>query len=146
MKETVLKTLQEMGFSLDEIEDFGYIFTHEDFNILYMPDDNEEFLRFSIPNIHEVTEENRSFLLDIVNDVNMFIKYTKTCLFDDSVWTFYEHFLAGEEHLDDVIEHCILVLESTYYLFLRKIDGDDSLPEMDADDETNENSDKKMEE
>ena len=137
-KELILAKIEELGFSIEEAGDFGYVFKFEELTILYMPDDDENFLRFAVPNIYDVTEENKRFVLEVVNDTNMSIKYSKTCVYGDSVWVFYEYRLFGDDNLEDIIEHSMLLLQASYFLFHRKLEGDDTLPGEDEDDNNNE--------
>ena len=137
-KELILAKIEELGFSIEEVGDFGYVFKFEELTILYMPDDDENFLRFAVPNIYDVTDENKRFVLEVVNDTNMSIKYSKTCVYGDSVWVFYEYRLFGEDNLEDIIEHSMLLLQASYFLFHRKLEGDDTLPGEDEDDNNNE--------
>ncbi len=137
-KELILAKIEELGFSIEEAGDFGYVFKFEELTILYMPDDDENFLRFAVPNIYDVTDENKRFVLEVVNDTNMSIKYSKTCVYGDSVWVFYEYRLFGEDNLEDIIEHSMLLLQASYFLFHRKLEGDDTLPGEDEDDNNNE--------
>lgn len=138
-KELILAKIEELGFSIEEAGDFGYVFKFEELTILYMPDDDENFLRFAVPNIYDVTDENKRFVLEVVNDTNMSIKYSKTCVYGDSVWVFYEYRLFGDDNLEDIIEHSMLLLQASYFLFHRKLEGDDTLPgEDDNNNETKE--------
>lgn len=144
-KELILAKIEELGFSIEEAGDFGYVFKYEELTILYMPDDDENFLRFAVPNIYDVTDENKPFVLEVVNDTNMSIKYSKTCVYGDSVWVFYEYRLFGEDNLEDIIEHSMLLLQASYFLFHRKLEGDDTLPGEDEDDDDNNNETKEDE-
>jgi len=144
-KELILAKIEELGFSIEEAGDFGYVFKYEELTILYMPDDDENFLRFAVPNIYDVTDENKPFVLEVVNDTNMSIKYSKTCVYGDSVWVFYEYRLFGEDNLEDIIEHSMLLLQASYFLFHRKLEGDDTLPGDDEDDDDNNNETKEDE-
>ncbi len=144
-KELVLAKIEELGFSIEEAGDFGYVFKFEELTILYMPDDDENFLRFAVPNIYDVTDENKRFVLEVVNDTNMSIKYSKTCVYGDSVWVFYEYRLFGDDNLEDIIEHSMLLLQASYFLFHRKLEGDDTLPGEDEDDDDNNNETKEDE-
>ena len=144
-KELMLAKIEELGFSIEEAGDFGYVFKFEELTILYMPDDDENFLRFAVPNIYDVSDENKRFVLEVVNDTNMSIKYSKTCVYGDSVWVFYEYRLFGEDNLEDIIEHSMLLLQASYFLFHRKLDGDDTLPGEDEDDDDNNNETKEDE-
>ena len=136
-KQMVLSTLEELGFMTEEVGTSGYYFKFEDLGILYMPDDDDDFLRFAVPNIFEVTEENKPFVLDVINAVNLAIKYSKTCVNDDEVWIYYEYRVFGEEHLEEIVEHCMLLLQVTYALFYRKVEGDDTLPYVDEENDDN---------
>lgn len=144
-KELILAKIEELGFSIEEAGDFGYVFKYEELTILYMPDDDENFLRFAVPNIYDVTDENKPFVLEVVNDTNMSIKYSKTCVYGDSVWVFYEYRLFGEDNLEDIFEHSMLLLQASYFLFHRKLEGDDTLPGEDEDDDDNNNETKEDE-
>ena len=144
-KELILAKIEELGFSIQEAGDFGYVFNFEELTILYMPDDDENFLRFAVPNIYDVTDENKCFVLEVVNDTNMSIKYSKTCVYGDSVWVFYEYRLFGDDNLEDIIEHSMLLLQASYFLFHRKLEGDDTLPGEDEDDDDNNNETKEDE-
>lgn len=124
-KKEVLEKLEVIGFEVEEVPDFGYVFKYEGMNILFMPDDDEDFLRFAAPHIFEVTDENRASVLEIVNDTNLGIKYSKVCVYGEQVWGFYEHRLFGETDLEEIIEHSLFLLRATVAVFLRKIDGED---------------------
>ena len=115
-KTDVLETLAVLGFEVEEIPEFGFLFRYEGL---------ENFLRFAAPNIFDVTEENRAFVLDVVNDTNLTIKYSKVCVYGDQVWAFYECRLFGEGQIEDIVEHSLLLLHATVALFHRKIEGED---------------------
>lgn len=143
-KEFVLSKLKELGFTVEEVGEYGYVFKYEGLAILYMPDDDENFLRFAVPNIFDVTDENKQMVLEVVNATNLAIKFSKTCVYGDDVWIFYEYRTFEDEHLEDILEHTMLLLQATYNLFYRKIEGDDTLPGED-DDETEINEDENKE-
>ena len=143
-KKLVLSKLEELGFTVEEAGEYGYVFKYEGLAILYMPDDDENFLRFAIPNIFDVTDENKDDVLEVVNATNLAIKYSKTCVYGDDVWIFYEYRTFEDEHIEDILEHTMLLLQATYYLFYRKIEGDNTLPDED-DDETENNEEENKE-
>ena len=124
-KTKVLEELEVLGFDIEEVPDFGYVFKYEGLVFIYMPDDDENFLRFAAPNFFDVTKDNRAFVLEVVNDTNLTIKYCKACVFGDQVWAFYEYRLFGDNELEEIIEHCLHLLYATVGLFCRKVDGED---------------------
>ena len=134
-KELVLKKLENLGFSVVDAHEFGYVFKFEELTLLYMPDDDENFLRLALPNIFDVTVENRPFVQEVVNSTNMTIKYSKPCVFGERVWVFYEYRLFGVDNIEAIIEHGLLLLQATVGVFHRKIEGDDEYPQGDNDGE-----------
>ena len=125
-KKTILEKLEEFGFLVEEIPEFGYVFNYEGINFLYTPDDDDDgFLRFSVPNIFDVTEDNRTLVFDIINDTNLKIKYGKVCAYGNNVWASYEHRIFNNDNIEELIEHCLLVLQATVVLFHRLVEGDD---------------------
>lgn len=133
-KDEVLERLQELGFDVEEVPDFGYIFKYERQPLLYMPDNDENYLRFAAPNIFDVTEDNRAFVLEVVNDTNMSIKYGKVCICGEQVWVFCEHRLFGEFDIEEIIEHSLFLLRATIAIFHRKVEGED-FEDIDEDNE-----------
>lgn len=126
-KELILTQLTELGFSMEEIPELGHVFNYEGITYIYMPDEDESFLRFAVPNIFDVTDDNRGVVLEVVNDTNMGIKYSKVCVYSESVWAFYEYRLFANENIEEIIEHCLLLLQATIYLFRRKVEGEDDV-------------------
>ncbi len=126
-KEIILEQLSAMGFEPIKLSNVGYAFKYEELNYLYMPDDNDEqFLRIAIPQLHDVTVENRVAVLEAMHDTGVMLKYSKVCImYEDAVWAIYEHRLSICEDLEEMLEHIIRVLEATAQVFHMKINGED---------------------
>lgn len=126
-KEIILEQLSAMGFEPIELGNVGYAFKYEELNYLYMPDGNDEqFLRIAIPQLHDVTVENRVAVLEAMHDTGVMLKYSKVCImYEDAVWAIYEHRLSICEDLGEMLEHIIRVLEATAQVFHMKINGED---------------------
>ena len=65
-KELLLSKFKELGFTLEDAGEFGYFFKFEELNFLYIPDDDENFLRLAVPNIFDVTADNRPLVMEVV--------------------------------------------------------------------------------
>lgn len=124
-KNKVLETLEVMGFEIKEVPDLGFVFEYERLTLIFIPDDDEDCLRFVAPNIFDVTDENRVFVLDFVNEINLSIKYSKVCVYGEHVWAFYEYLIFDDSNLEKIIEHCLLLLGTTVAVFHRKVEGED---------------------
>lgn len=129
MKQTeiILDQLKTMGFEPVELGEVGYLFKYEDMNYLYQPDDDDEhFLRIVIPQLFEVTDENRVAVLDAMHETTLLLKYSKvSIMYDNGVWAIYEHRLGSTDNLAELLEHIIRVLEVTAHVFYKEINGED---------------------
>jgi hypothetical protein len=142
-KEDIANHFKALGFDVEELPDYAYMTQYEGMTLLYLfDDDDEEFFRMAAPKIFDVTEENRELLLDIVNEINIKLKYSKTTVLDDAVWVSYEQLLSDDEHIDAVIEHSIMVLQATVYAFHRRVNGDDINPSHSDESENTESESK----
>ncbi len=142
MKEQILNTFVTMGFLLEEMEGFGYGFSYEGINYLYMPnDDDEDFLNLAIPAILEVTEDNTHAALMLMDKLNSTLKYVKANRLGDSIWLFYERELYGGEDFEKLLSSMILHLEAGIIFFRdaienikNEVDGsDDDTPASDTE-------------
>lgn len=126
-KEIIFEQLCAMGFDPVELGNLGYAFKYEELNYLYMPDDNDEqFLRIAVPQLYDVTDENRIAVLEAMHDTGLMLKYSKVCImYEDAVWAIYEHRLSTCEDLGEILEHIIRVLEATAQVFHKKINGEE---------------------
>ena len=142
-KEIILDQLKAMGFEPIELGDVGYVFKYEDMNYLYMPDDDDEqFLRIVIPQLFEVTDENRVAVLEAMHDTGLMLKYAKVCImYENAVWAIYEYRLISD-NLAELLEHIIRVLEAAVHVFYKKINGEDV---MGRSEESEDSSDEELE-
>lgn len=141
-KEIILQELNAMGYEPTEVESLGYVFCHEDKYLLYSPeDDDEEFLRIAIPQLYDVTEENRIDVIKALHETAYLIKYSKPVIMHtDSVWAIYEHKLVTTENLSELLEHIIRVLDVTAFVFQKKINGEELNFEDSSEDENSDDS------
>ena len=141
-KEIILQELNAMGYEPTEVESLGYVFCHEDKYFLYSyEDDDEEFLRIAIPQLYDVTEENRIDVIKALHETAYLIKYSKpVIMYTDSVWAIYEHKLVTTDNLSELLEHIIRVLEVTAFVFQKKINGEELNFEDSSEDENSDDS------
>lgn len=113
MKEQILNTFQQLGFELDELEDFGYGFKYEGLNYLLMQNnDDEDFLSLTVPGLIDVDDVGSEKFYLLMDKINSTLKYMKAWKFGDSLWLFYERELFGEENLEEIITRMIMHLEA----------------------------------
>ena len=125
MKQTeIKKKLQELGYDLTRVSKGFYMFSSNGTKMLYVPDSKaSECLRFAIPCLYEVTDENKQFLSDIINETNLSVKYAKTLVVSHHVWMIYEYHTYDKIDLEEVITHCLLTLLASQKTFFDLIEG-----------------------
>ena len=107
----IKKKLQELGFDLERVSKGFYMFSAEGTKMLYVPDSKApECVRFAIPCVYAVTNENKQFLSEIINETNQ-------------VWMLYEYHTLDNVDIEEVITHCILTLLAAKKTFFDMIEG-----------------------
>lgn len=120
MEEKILEVFDELGFKLERLDDFGYGFSYEGTNFIFMPNsDDENFLNICVPGIYDLEEESPFTFIELMNKINSSLKYIKAYELGKSIWLFYERELFGNEDLMEVISRMILHLEAGL-MFSRK--------------------------
>ena len=128
-KENVLDTLRVLGFTTQEIEDFGYKFDFEGISLLYTEDDEEaKCLTLSAPNICDFSEDNRERILTTIAATCCKLKYVQPfIMFDSQVWLAYQHFIGDNELTPELLEHMIRVLAYSTAAFHSLLSEEDPL-------------------
>lgn len=134
--EIIFDQLNKLGFEPIKLGDDNFIFSYEQLPLLYMGDEGDEnFLRFAVPQMFDVTDENRGVVLEAISEVAEVLKYSKVCImYGNSVWAFYEHCLLSYDNLSELLEHIIYVLGNTMTTFMRRMNGENIHPSLDNDD------------
>ena len=103
MKEKILNTLKEIGFTVEEIEDFGFLFQYEGTNLVYAPNSKDEnFLNDTSINIYE-----------LANKLNCELNYIKAYVMEGRLWIGYEMNAAiSEDNTQEVLGHIISYLDA----------------------------------
>lgn len=132
-KDMIFEHLASMGFEPLEVDATGLLFRHEEYSYLYIPDDDdEEYLRVAIPQLFEVTDDNRSEVLEVTQEVNAHMKYSKFCImYGTTVWALYEHKLNPADNIQELLEHIIRVLGFSANVFYLRMNGEDVFSGMD---------------
>lgn len=141
--EQVLDQLKALGFVINHIPEYGYVFDYEGSQILYptIDEDDSNFIRLAIPCVFEVNDDNREFIAKIVNKTNIDLKYMKaTIMNDDNVWLLFEHYSTGEYSLDELLAMMIRSLSFSRKHILKYINGEMAYGGRNIEDENNDMS------
>lgn len=123
-KEKVLHALTKFGLLPDE-EDGQICFFYQMSLYLYVPDDDDEnYVSIYIPCIYEVTEENESEVLLVINDCNVDVKAVKLIVANKAnVWAAYEIHVPEDADLEDVVRRGVLALYNAKERFIKDMKG-----------------------
>lgn len=140
MKEKILNTLKTLGFNLEQVENFGYLFKYEGINYVWMTEtDDDKFLSIVIPGILEKPDGESISFYKLVDGLNSSLKYVKACVVSDSIWLVYEHELFEDEDVERLISRMIVHLDAAIRIFHNRmeelVNGED---ENNGDNETTE--------
>lgn len=111
-QEKVLEILRRLGFQPELIdENFGYRFEYEGLNFLLEHEDEDtKTISLIIPAVFDVTEENRSQVIEAAIKLSTKLKFVQPNLTLDSIWLNYQHYLGDNEPTEDLIEHMVRLL------------------------------------
>ena len=124
-KDDVLTALDNLGFGVEEINEYFYHFEYEEVNYLYNYDeDDEDFLHLSIPAIFQVTEDNAEMVMPVINRANDIIKYAKIVYSQEMVWATFEYPLFEWVDIEELLEFAIRMLQSAAVTFNRVLRGE----------------------
>ena len=115
--------LREQGF-LPEVdtENNNIEFKFQMANFVYIEnDDDPDFFQLLMPNIFDVSEDNREIVLETINKVNQTMKVAKACIIGESVWLFFETILDNTPDVSDIIPRALRILQSTQQEFYEQI-------------------------
>lgn len=129
IKEKTLDILHQLGFMPELInDDLGYSFEFEGLTMIYSPEPDEtECIHFIVPAIFDITDENRSAVLEALMILTRKVKFVQpTIMFNDQVWLNYQHFMENDEVSQKLVEHIVRVLAFSTSKFHTIINGEEN--------------------
>lgn len=116
--EMVLEFLRQQGFCPNLDDNQNIVFKSEMKTFLFLNNDSdEEFFQLALPGIYDVSEENRELVLEACNKVNFNVKVAKACLWDDTVWVFFEIILDQTPDVSTIIPRALGILKHAQQSF-----------------------------
>ena len=123
IKEDIKNYLVSEGLQPKE-EDFGFFFRYQMLSFLiHWDEDDELFLRISLPSIFSADENNRPDVLEAMNQVNLDRKVVKCVLANDSVWVAAEQLLDSSPNFEDIIPRTLGMLLQAREAFYENLKG-----------------------
>lgn len=139
--ELILEQLKIMGFEPVCLDDEKYVFEYKEIKFILNNDcDNEDFLSISTHWAYEFTEENKMSVYETVNLTNTLVRYVKLTIHDEYISAVFEHRLADNEDLEELMEDIIHALSASLSVFHKKMKGE-KIPYFDYNPEDDDTED-----
>lgn len=122
LKELMKQYLQEEGFCPKE-DEYSIDFKCEGRNYAFFyDDDDDQYFRLMMPNIYEVTDENRDAVLRALNATNTSIKVVKAYTpIPQAVWVGFEVLVDSTPVLADFMPRALNMLRTAQQTFYEEI-------------------------
>lgn len=112
MDKQVIQEIKQICGCLHSIEHVGCLFMIGDKHCMYMDNKDPCLLKFTVPCLATVTNEEKQQVTYIINQVNREVKYVKTFLLDNGcVSLVYERKIMDGEKPGCVVPHIINALD-----------------------------------
>lgn len=122
LKELMLQYLKEEGFCPKE-DEISIDFKCEGRNYAFFYDeDDDQYFRLMMPNIFEVTDENRDAVLYALNETNNALKVVKAYTpIPQAVWIGFEVLVDSTPVLADLVPRALSMLRAAQQKFYEEI-------------------------
>ena len=122
LKELMLQYLKEEGFCPKE-DEYSIDFKCEGRTFAFLYDnDDDQYFRLMMPNIFEVTDENREVVLRALNETNSSVKVVKAYTpIPQAVWIGFEVLVDITPVLADIVPRGLNMLRTAQRTFYEEI-------------------------
>lgn len=122
MKEQILEEIKRMCGEALMLDNGWCHFVFRNIHYVYIPNDNNELIRITIPHIVNGADYKRETIEKVINETNREVKYVKAMLLSNgSISLDYDHKLCNEEKTDEIVEHMIMTLYASADYLKRKV-------------------------
>lgn len=112
MKRVILETLKALGFDLTKKAKNAYMFEYEQLKFLCTTEGNDdEYLSINLPGIVKMDGERNGIAQELMDYINLNMRYVKAFPVEDVVWISYEICLLDGMDMRECFKHAIDTLE-----------------------------------
>lgn len=121
--ELVEEVLLSMGLVIGNHTESGFLFKYQLLNVLYYTDEHDEtFIRFALPSVFDVTNDNLNIALMAAERMSDDVKVAKACFCgEDSIWIFFEHYYNSPDDLKTYVPKALNTLFYARSVFYDKL-------------------------
>lgn len=120
--ELVFDYLRHQGLMPEYNENGNIRFKYQMLVFIFFTDDNDRaFFNLTLPNIYEVTDDNRLAVFEAINQVNENTKVVKLTISGNHVWCAAEIMIDTTPELDDLVPRLLGILMTSREKFYKYI-------------------------
>lgn len=122
MQEKVTKEIINLCGGAEKLSSYGWHFVHNSLHYFYAPDNDQKYIRITIPHISKVIENNMNEVTNAVNETNREVKFIKAVILKKgSISISYDHKIAENEDIAQIVQHMITTLDFASKHLINKI-------------------------
>lgn len=111
MKEQVVEEIKRMCGKVRMLNNGWYHFVYKHLHFVYIPDENNNMIRISVPYVANSKDYTRDVLDTAINETNREVKYIKAIILKNgSISLDYDCRKGNEENVGEVVSHMIQTL------------------------------------
>lgn len=118
----ITNQLRQVCDDVELLKNGWYIFIYNGKHYIYMPDSKKALIRFSIPHLTLVDNDDEKRIATAINETNREVKFIKVMLLDNgSVSLNYDHKITEGEQINEIVVHIIKALDFASYYIIKKL-------------------------
>lgn len=123
--ESIFQWLEKEGYNPHFDEDKNICFKVDRIPYIFFHDDKDErFLRFCIPGVFDVTDDNQENMLRYINEINMMFKSVKAILTPtNNVWIISESWSNAIPEYGDILPQIFDMMKDAVIILYDLING-----------------------
>ena len=126
MTTRIVTTFKELGFKLKKFRENVYIFDYKGVTLVYRQYlDDEDFLQIGMP---LEKGDGKTDLYMLSNEINLRLKYVKSCVYNDNLWIIYERRLKNHDDLPELIKDIVVYMVDSMHFYLDLMNCSTNVP------------------
>ena len=122
MKDQVFEEIKRLCGKVVMLNNGWCHFVYRHLHFVFIPDDDNDMIRISIPHIANSTDYTREILDTVINETNRKVKYIKVIILENgSISLNYDHKISNDEKVDEMVSHMVLTLFAASEYLNRKL-------------------------
>lgn len=122
MKDQVIEEIKRLCGKVMMLNNGWCHFVYRHLHYVFIPDDNNDMIRISIPHVANSADYAREVLDKAINETNREVKFIKAMVLNNgSITLNYDHRISNDENVDETVSHMVLTLFAASEYLMQKL-------------------------